>query len=139
MKTKRADHKTSTTDLTPQLAALTQLRDEIREELRAGHELLKDLRAEIKQAREIGPELVTTMLERQVEQELAKLAVATNEQMQLSVEKVNREFAKLADLLMGVTKEDSAGGLPTLPQIIRMAASQRLLITPTPHLKTIDG
>lgn len=91
---------------------LQKLRDQLQEEIREARGTLKDLRYEIKTARDLveatrqlAAELAETqvrdLLEKEVTRQLAALGEQTSEQMRKSVAKVIAEFDKLRDLLLG--------------------------------------
>ncbi|NUS29797.1 MAG: hypothetical protein HOV92_37040 [Streptomyces sp.] len=91
---------------------LHKTRDQLREEIREARGALKDLRYEIKTARELAEttrglaaELAETqvrdLLEAEVTRQVTALGDQTQQQMSKSVAKVIAEFDKLRDLLLG--------------------------------------
>lgn len=113
----------STDDLA---AALGQLREEIRE----ARGTLKDLRHEIKTARALldaTREFVTRLvqedvkaaLEAEVTTQVALLGKTTSEAMRKSVDKVNKEFDHLADLLMGRERATADREKRSIPELLQ--------------------
>lgn len=96
----------------PSTEDLQQARDQLREEIREARGTLKDLRYEIKAARDLveatrhlAAELAHTqvrdLLEAEVTRQVTALGEETQQQMSKSTAKVIEEFDKLRDLLLG--------------------------------------
>jgi phage shock protein A len=111
-------HGTSTEDL-------AQLREQLREEISEARGTLKDLRREIKTARELvtaakdlaatlADDTVRAAIEAEVTKQIETLGKVTEQQMEKSCAKVISEFDKFRDLLLG--NERTADGREELLQ-----------------------
>lgn len=76
--------------------------EELRELIRDAHAAAKDIRAAVKDAREVtdklAPQLVEDRLTKAIEEGLEQYVETVKTAMDQAVEKVDREFQKLADL-----------------------------------------
>jgi hypothetical protein len=87
--------------------------EQLREATRAAHEMLQDLRAERRVVETLIRDLpihirdvVAARIEVAVVKNLAVLGIATEKAMGEAVDKVNREFDKLAGILLGLKSDD---------------------------------
>lgn len=114
----------------PSTEDLTAIRDQLREEVREAHGTLKDLRREIREARELvasTQSLATTLaaghvkaaIEAAVTEQLATLGEAAEGQMRKSAEKVIAEFDKLRDLLLGNERAPDAREQRSIPELLQ--------------------
>ncbi|WP_405994981.1 hypothetical protein [Streptomyces sp. NBC_00986] len=114
----------------PGTEELRQIRDQLQEEIREARGTLKDLRYEIKTARDLTAtthQLVTELAETQVRDLLAAevtrqvtaLGEETGKQMSKSTAKVIAEFDRLRDLLLG--REHVADGREerSIPELLQ--------------------
>lgn len=97
---------------------LQKLLEETREVIKDGHILLRDLRTESKQARRILPMIVAKRISAEVETQVAALGSQTAEAMRRSVEKVTREFDKLAGVYLGTDHVARKEGRISLQELI---------------------
>lgn len=114
----------------PTTEDLTAVRQQLREEISEARGTLKDLRHEIRAARELidstrefvtrlVQEDVKAVLEAEVTTQVALLGKTTNEAMRKSVEKVNKEFDHLADLLMGRERAAEDREKRSIPELLK--------------------
>ncbi|MGW4107022.1 hypothetical protein [Streptomyces sp. NPDC004976] len=106
----------------PTTEELQQLRDELRAEIREAHGTLKDLRTEIKTARELVPLLTDELFTAEVKKQLDQLTEATGEAMEQAVAKVTRSFDDLAATLMGEDRRSRRKGAVPLPMLLKARA-----------------
>ena len=101
--------------LTPE-QQLEAVRDQVRSEIREAREVLKDLRTEAKEARQLVPLLVDQLFEEEVEKQVGELGRATEQAMKDSVDRVVAKFDKLAALLMG--EDRTQRDKPSIPEMV---------------------
>lgn len=102
----------------PTTEDLQKLRGQLQEEIREARGILKDLRYEIKTARELVPLLTEEMFAAEVKKHVEALGKVTDEAMQRSVEKVIKSFDKLRDTLMGQDRTSVRKGRPSIPTLL---------------------
>lgn len=96
--------------------------EELRELIREGHGLLKDMRAEkraIEQLLDGIPDKVNKRIEDAVRVGLETLGEKTREAMDASVAKVGREFDRLEAVFTGTERKMHRQGKPPLEDLIR--------------------
>ncbi|WP_171110608.1 MULTISPECIES: hypothetical protein [unclassified Streptomyces] len=109
---------------------LAQIRDQLREEIREARGTLKDLRYEIKTARELiesTHDLATQLCREKVEAAMKAevtaaidaVRKATSEQMRTSTAKVIAEFDKLRDLLLGHDRVADGREERSIPELLQ--------------------
>jgi paraquat-inducible protein B len=109
---------------------LQKTRDQLREEIREARGTLKDLRYEIKTARELADstrsltaELAETqvrdILEAEVTKQVTALGNATEQQMSRSTAKVIAEFDKLRDILLGHERVADSREERSIPELLQ--------------------
>lgn len=103
----------------PTTEDLQQLRDQLRTEIREARETLKDLRYEIKTARELVPLLTDELFETEVAKQLKALGEETEKAMDRSVDRVTAKFDQLYDILTGQDRQSRRAGKPTVPELLR--------------------
>ena len=114
----------------PTTQDLAQLRDQLREEISEARGTLKDLRYEIKTARnlaeatrQLAAELAEThvrdVLEAEVTRVVAALGEQTQQQMSKSTAKVIAEFDKLRDLLLGNDRAADGREERSIPELLQ--------------------
>lgn len=103
-------------------------REALREVIREGHALLKDLRAAARDARDAAEEAraaasttVDERLDAAVKEGLESYYETIREAQDAAVAKVNGEFESLADLLMGRDAKSRKAGRPDVPTLVRRA------------------
>ena len=113
--------------------AVTAAASQLRELIREGRELLKDLRAErravealVAGVRASVEAAVEARIEDAVTRQVAELGNATQKAMQKSVAKVGAEFDRLARIYLGTERQP--GG--TLEELTRKHLARRLLDRP---------
>lgn len=116
------DQRARINELEEQLA---RTREEMRAELREAHGTLKDLRAEIKTARELVPLLTDELFMAEVKKQVDQLAEATEAAMAASVDKVTAQFDRLTDTLMGQNRQQRRKGQPSIPDLAGQYAARR--------------
>lgn len=102
----------------PTTEDLQKLRGQLQEEIREARGILKDLRYEIKTARELVPLLTDELFHAEVKKHVEALGKVTDEAMQRSVEKVIKSFDKLRDTLMGQDRTSVRKGRPSIPTLL---------------------
>ncbi len=102
----------------------------LRELVREANGTIKDLRAATKEAREAGPAIVKEYLEKAVADGLAEYGETIQKAMAAAVAKVNAEFDKLSDILMGRTADDKAQDKKSIPELVHRLGAARLAPTP---------
>lgn len=109
---------------------LHKTRAQLREEIREARGVLKDLRYEIKNARDLAAttrqlatELAQTqikdILEAEVTKQVGILGEKTSEAMRKSVDKVNSEFDRLRDLLLGHERVADGREDRSIPELLQ--------------------
>lgn len=89
------------------------------------HGVLKDLRAAIREGREVAPAIVEQHLDGAVKAGLEDYAATIETAMDAAVARVNGEFDKLADLLLGRDAESRREGRADIPSLVeRMAGAE---------------
>jgi F0F1-type ATP synthase membrane subunit b/b' len=126
----------------PSTEDLTRLREQLREEISEARGTLKDLRHEIKAARELvasAKDLATTLaddtvraaIEAEVTKQIETLGKVTKEQMDKSCAKVISEFDKFRDLLLGHERAADGREQRSIPDLLQdpavLAGVQRRL------------
>lgn len=126
----------------PTTEDLTQLHQRLREEISEARGTLKDLRHEIKAARELvasTKDLVATLaqdtvmdaLHAEVTKQVEQLGTVTEQTMRKSVEKVTAEFDKLRDILLGNQRATGDQEKRSIPELLQdpavLAGVQRRL------------
>ncbi len=121
---------------------LAQLHQRLREEISEARGTLKDLRHEIKAARELVAStrnLVATLAETtvmdvlhaEVTKQVEQLGTVTEETMRKSVEKVTAEFDKIRDILLGNQRATGDPEKRSIPELLQdpavLAGVQRRL------------
>jgi hypothetical protein len=106
----------------PTTAELEQLRDQLRAEIREARGTLKDLRHEIKTARELIPLLTDELFAAEVKKQVDRLGKVTDEAMRRSVERVTKTFDTLGELLMGEDRTSRRKGKPSIPELLQNPA-----------------
>lgn len=101
---------------------LQQIRDQLREEIREARGLLKDLRYEIKTARELVPLLTDDLFTTEVKKQVDALTKVTDKAMRDSVERVTKTFDELGAMLMGKDKASVRKGKPSIPELLKHPA-----------------
>jgi len=99
--------------------------EELRELIREGHALLKDMRAErraIEQLLDGIPARVDARIEERVKAGLEELGEQTKAAMDASVAKVGREFDRLEAILLGTDPASRRQGKPPLEELFRERA-----------------
>ncbi len=86
------------------------------------HGVLKDLRAAIKEGREVAPAVVGQHLDDAVKAGLEDYADTIGKAMDAAVAHVNGEFDKLADLLLGRDAESRREGRADIPALVERMA-----------------
>lgn len=102
---------------------LQQIRDQLREEIREARGTLKDLRYEIKTARELVPLLTDELFTAEVKKQVDDLTKVTEKAMQDSVERVTKTFDDLAALLMGQDRASHRKGMVPIPDLFKAKAT----------------
>ncbi|MFE2469761.1 hypothetical protein [Streptomyces mirabilis] len=97
---------------------LQQLRDELRELIREAHEVLKDLRAEKRDARELLPLLTDELFGAEVQKQVRAFTDVTKQAMDASVDRVFKKFDELQALLTGEDKQSRRKGKPSIPEML---------------------
>lgn len=114
----------------PSTEDLQKTRDQLREEIREARGTLKDLRYEIKAARDLAEstrqlaaELAETqvrdLLEAEVTRQLTALGEQTQEQMGKATAKVVAEFDKLRDILLGHDQVADGRREHSIPELLQ--------------------
>lgn len=126
----------------PTTEDLTQLHQRLREEISEARGTLKDLRHEIKAAREFvasTKDLVATLAETtvmdvlhaEVTKQVEQLGTVTEQTMRKSVEKVIAEFDKIRDILLGNERAADDHEKRSIPELLQdpavLAGVQRRL------------
>lgn len=106
-------------DLERRVADLEQTRDELREEVREARGILKDLRYEIKTARDLVPLLTDEAFEAEVTKQVAELDAATKQAMQTATDKIFKSFDELHATLMGKDRASRRKGRTPIPEALR--------------------
>lgn len=113
--------------------------DELRELIREAHGATRDLRAAIRDARAVAPAIVSEHLDAEVKRAVDKLGETTEKAMDASVAKVNREFDRLADILMGRTGPDRKRRALQIPEAIERLVASEGSPLPSPDGNVRDG
>lgn len=96
--------------------------DELRELIREGHRLLKDLRTERKAVEQLLddiPARVDGRIKEALGKGLEALGTATKQAMDASVAKVGREFDRLEAIFTGTDPTSRRKGKPPLEDLVR--------------------
>jgi hypothetical protein len=119
---------------------LRSLLEQIREATRLGHEVLKDLRIETRQAQRLLPMIVAKRIKVEINKQLAELSDELGELHGQSVETIIRSFDTLYEQLIGSDHWAKKEGLASLPELARKmqavtAADLLTGETPFPSIK----
>ncbi|MEU9349047.1 hypothetical protein AB0D74_48405 [Streptomyces sp. NPDC048278] len=106
----------------PSIEDLTRIRDELREEIREAHGALKDLRREVKDARELVPLLVDELFMAEVKKQVDQLGTATKEAMDAATKRVFDKFDELGQYVMGEDRASRRKGKVPLPDLFKARA-----------------
>ena len=106
----------------PSIEDLEQVRAQLQEEISEARGILKDLRREIKTARELVPLLTDELFAAEVKKQVDQLAKVTDVAMRRSVEKVTKSFDGLADTLMGQDRTSRRKGKVPIPDLFKARA-----------------
>ncbi|GGN47523.1 hypothetical protein [Streptomyces fuscichromogenes] len=106
----------------PSIEKLTQIRDELQEEIREARGMLKDLRRETKEARELVPLLVDELFQAEVKKQVDQLGTATKEAMDAAVKRVFAKFDELGQYVMGEDRASRRKGKVPLPDLFKARA-----------------
>jgi uncharacterized membrane protein len=101
---------------------LQHIRAQLREEIREAHGILKDLRREIKEARELIPLRTDELFTAEVKKQVDQLSKVTDEAMRRSVETVTKSFDDLAATFMGEDRASRRKGKVPLPDLFKARA-----------------
>jgi hypothetical protein len=107
---------------------MTELRDLVERlevAIREGHGVLKDLRTESRQARRVVPMIVSKRIKEEVTKQLAILSEETQAVMHSCVERVNKQFDEMADILLGRDKQTRKDGRKSIPELVELIADGR--------------
>ncbi|KPC86270.1 hypothetical protein ADL35_12365 [Streptomyces sp. NRRL WC-3753] len=115
----------SMADLERRITALEQTRDELREEIREAHGVLKDLRHEIKTARELVPLLTDEAFGAEVTKQVGELEAATKQAMDTAVDGIFKSFDELRAMLMGEDRASRRKGRTPIPEALRAYLDDR--------------
>lgn len=111
------------TDSTPELDELRALRGELRELVREAHGVLKDLRRESREARELVPLLTDELFTAEVKKQTNRLGRATEQAMDQAVERVSQKFDQLAATFLGEDRTSRRRGLTSIPELVDRRAA----------------
>ncbi|MFI6274288.1 hypothetical protein [Streptomyces sp. NPDC050988] len=103
----------------PSPEELQKIRDELREEIREARGTLKDLRREIKTARELVPLLTDELFEAEVKKQVDALGTATEAAMDQAVKRVFAKFDQLQAVATGEDRHSRRRGQPSIPDLLR--------------------
>ncbi|MBZ6259738.1 hypothetical protein KVH22_29925 [Streptomyces olivaceus] len=109
----------SVADLARRIGDLEQTRDALQEEIREAHGVLKDLRNEIKTARELVPLLTDEAFSAEVTKQVEELGAATKTAMDAAVDRVFKKFDELQAMLMGEDRISRRKGRTPIPDALR--------------------
>ncbi|MFJ4551051.1 hypothetical protein ACIP4X_17795 [Streptomyces sp. NPDC088817] len=98
---------------------LEQVRDQLRAEIREARETLKDLRAAVKDARAVAPQIVTELLTAEVAKQLETLGEHTKKAMDDSAARVIEQFDELFKVITGQDHASRRAGKPSIPDLIQ--------------------
>ncbi|NUS86002.1 MAG: hypothetical protein HOY75_25585 [Streptomyces sp.] len=103
----------------PSTEDLQRAREQLQEEIREARGLLKDLRYEIKTARELVPLLADELFTAEVKKHVDALGKVTDAAMKRSVEQVTKSFDDLAATLMGTDRTSRRKGKVPIPDLLQ--------------------
>lgn len=106
-----------------ELEELRALQDNLRKLVQEAHGVLKDLRIETRQARRVLPMIVAKRIKTEITNQLAVLGESIQEAMAVSVDKVGKEFDKLAAVYLGTDSEARRQGKLSIPELAELAAT----------------
>lgn len=102
----------------------------MKDEIRDARGLMKDLKQTIKEGREVVTTLVKDEIEAhiraEVKKELDRMSEEVENAMQLSVDKIHREFDKLSNLLLGLNAKHRKKGQPSMEEIVKRCVNDAL-------------
>lgn len=110
----------------PSIEDLQTIRDQLREEIREARGTLKDLRREIKTARELVPLLTDELFEAEVKKQVDALAKETAKAMDRAVDRVFTKFDELQALIMGEDRQSRRKGRPSIPEHLQARLAREL-------------
>jgi hypothetical protein len=99
--------------------------EEIREAVREGRELLKDLKVERQKIEALLNVGAHDMVDRAMARAVATLGASAKEAMDQSVKKIYLNFDRLEATLLGTTSRDRRSGEPSIPELIDLLARRR--------------
>ncbi len=102
--------------------ALIEATAEAREVIREAHEVTKDLRREIAEAKAVIARDTAKEIEAAVADQLAALGEQTRKAMDASVAKVGKEIDRLMMISLGTDRQSRREGKPPVEELIRRAA-----------------
>ncbi|MEU9654418.1 hypothetical protein AB0E00_36755 [Streptomyces sp. NPDC048110] len=106
-------------DLERRITALEQTRDELREEIREAHGVLKDLRHEIRTARDLVPLLTDEAFAAEVTKQVGQLEAATKQAQDAAVQRILKSFDELHATLLGEDRASRRKGRTPIPEALR--------------------
>lgn len=101
---------------------LQTIRDQLREEISEARGTLKDLRREIKTARELVPLLTDELFAAEVKKQVDAFTKVTEKAMHASVERVTKTFDELGALLLGEDRASRRKGKIPIPDLFKAKA-----------------
>ncbi|MFI1030757.1 hypothetical protein [Streptomyces sp. NPDC020951] len=103
----------------PTAEDLERTRAQLQEDIHEARGVLKDLRYEIKAARELVPLLAEQLFTAEVKKQVDQLNAVTDAAMKRSVEQVVKSFDDLAATLMGNDKTSRRQGKVPIPDLLK--------------------
>ncbi|MFJ6841401.1 hypothetical protein ACIQRE_01890 [Streptomyces griseoluteus] len=123
---------------TPTAGDLEKTREQLRAEIREARETLKDLHAATKNARQLAPALVTSVLQAEVERQLGLLGEHTERAMDESVKRVVAKFDELYAVMTGQDHATRRSGQMSIPDLLAERA-KRMPCAQHPTAPVIGG
>ncbi|MET7982540.1 hypothetical protein [Streptomyces sp. NPDC005281] len=108
----------------PSIEQQQQLNDELRELIREAHGVLKDIRREKREARELLPLLTDELFSDEVKKQLAALNKVTKQAMDDAVARVFKKFDELGAIVMGEDRISRRKGKPSIPSLVNARAGK---------------
>lgn len=111
----------SQTELDPTIQAFIAAAQELNDTIRRGHELLKDLRSELKRAEKLHktlPGSAYDQIGKAVAAGLKEFEVELEKAINIGTQGVYRRFDILADIMLGEDPETKAKGLPSIAGLL---------------------
>jgi hypothetical protein len=106
-----------------------ELAEHLEEIVKEAHGVLKDLRIETRQARRLMPMIVTSMIRKQVHEQIEALGKETEVAIRIAVERVNKTFDDLGKILLGTDKKSRQEGMQPLPEVIQDIANGKAFVS----------